>query len=250
MNKQKENTLKKVESYLKKYKDDKSIYYEELKKSYKEYKNLDINDINNELYIKHLNELCDFIKSKKNASKIIFMLVTSSIFIIILCIFTSVKYYQLSHDLESNVLFRNGKTSLSVNYSNVENFDANTLSDDGNFKNLEPLTVTLLANNKEKKTRMFHYDIYLVEQNEDIDSSNKLSKDAFLYNVSSSTKESGIKGLKNATIKKDKMLIFSGEMPTNKEENIDLRMWIDSNTDIDYTNKKYKFKLMVEGYII
>lgn len=251
MNKSKEVTLKKVETYLEKYKDDTSIYYEELKKSYKEYKDIDLKDkVTNDLYIKHLNELCDFIKSKKNANRTMFMLITSSIFIIILCCFTTVKYYQLAHDLESNVLFRNGSTSLSVNYSNVENFDANTLSDDANFRYLEPLTLTLLAHDKSNKQKLFHYDVYLIEQNEDIPSENILSKDAFLYNVSSRNKESGVKGLKNATMKKNRMLIFSGEMPTNEEEQIDLRMWIDSNTDVDYINKKYKFKLFVEGYVL
>lgn len=251
MKKEKDNTLTKVQEYLEKYKDDDSIYYKELKKSFEEYKQLDLKDkVTNDLYIKHLNELCDFIKSKRNAGKIMFMLITSSIFIILLCCFTTYKYYQLSRDLESNVLFRNGSTSLSINYSNMENFDANTLSNDSDYKNLEPLTLTLYANDKNNKKRNFHYDVYLVEQNDDIEKDSILSKDAFLYNVSSKNKESGIKGLKNATINKDRMLIFSGEMLTNTEEQIDLRMWIDSNTELDYINKKYKFKLYVEGYVL
>lgn len=251
MNKLKENTLKKTKNYLEKYKDDNSIYYQELKKSYEEFKHLELKDkVTNDLYIKHLNELCDFIKNKKNANRIMFLLITSSIFIILLCSFTTMKYYQLSHDLESNVLFRNGSTSLSVNYSNVEKFNANTLSDDANFKYLEPLTLNLLAYDKSNKQRPFHYDIYLVPQNDDISEENLLSKDAFLYNVSTGTKESGIKSLKNATMNKNKMLVFSGEMLTNNENQIDLRMWIDSNTDIDYINKKYKFKIFVEGYVL
>lgn len=250
MNKIKENTIKKVELYLEKYKDDNSIYYKELKKSYKEYKNLDLKDkVTNDLYINHLNELCEFIREQKHAGRIMFALIASSVLIIILCCFTTYKYYQLSRDLESNVLFRNGSTSLSVNYSNVENFDANTLSNDEAYKNLEPLTLTLLANDKSNKKRSFHYDVYLVEQNENIEKDMILSKDAFLYNVSSRNKESGIKALKNATLSKNRLLIFSGEMLTNEEEQIDLRMWIDSNTDIDYINKKYKFKLYVEGYV-
>ncbi len=77
MNKAKESVLRKSESYLEKYKDDNSIYYKELKKSFKEYKNIELKDkVTNDLYIKHLNELCEFIKSKKNANKIIFALIT------------------------------------------------------------------------------------------------------------------------------------------------------------------------------
>lgn len=251
MNKAKENVLRKTENYLEKYKDDNSIYYKELKKSYIEYKNVELKDkVTNDLYIKHLNELCEFIKSKKNASKIIFALITSCIFIIIISCFTTYKYYELANNIENNVLLKNGSTYLTVNYGNSENFDANTLSDESNFKNLEPLTLTILASNKENNQKMFHYDIYLIEQNENLSSEEILSKDAFLYNVNTSKKESGIKALRNATVNKDRLLIYSGEMLTNQEEEIDFRLWIDSNTNLDYINKKYKFKLLVEGYVI
>ena len=59
-----------------------------------------------------------------------------------------------------------------------------------------------------------------------------------------------LKSLKNATVNKNRLLIYSGEMLTNQEEEIDLRLWIDSNTDLDYMSKKFKFKLFVEGYVI
>lgn len=251
MNKYKENTLRRASIYLEKYKDDKSIYYDELKKSYKEYKNLDLKDkVTNDLYLNHLNELCDFIKSKKHANKIMFMLVSFSIFIIILCCFTTYKYYELSNSLASNVLFKNTRVSLSVNYSNTENFDANTLSNDSSYKDLEPLTLSLYAHNKSDKKELFHYDVYLIEQNENVPEENILSKDAFLYNVTTKNKESGIKSLKYSTLNKNRLLIYSGEMFTNEEEELNIRMWIDSQTELDYINKKYKFKLFVEGYLV
>ena len=250
MKKIENNILDKVELYLEQYKDDNSIYYQELKKSYNEYKHIDLKDkVTNDLYIKHLNELCDFIKSKKHANRIIFMLIVSSIFIIILSCFTTLKYYELSRNLESNVLLRNGSTNLNINYGNMEKFNVNSLSDEYNFMNLEPLTITILPYNKTNKQQPFHYDVYLVEENNDIENDNFLSKDAFLYNISTSNKESGIKYLKNAKKRKKRLLIFSGETLTNQEEEIELRMWIDSNTNLDYINKKYKFKIYIEGYI-
>ncbi|MCX4248942.1 MAG: hypothetical protein OSJ65_04175 [Bacilli bacterium] len=251
MNKAKESVLRKSESYLEKYKDDNSIYYKELKKSFKEYKNIELKDkVTNDLYIKHLNELCEFIKSKKNANKIIFALITSCVFIIIISCFTTYKYYELAHNIENNVLFKNGSTYLTVNYGNFDNFDANTLSDVSSYKNLEPLTLTILASNRENKQKRFHYDVYLIEENQGLQSESVLSKDALLYNVNTTKKESGIKSLKNATVNKNRLLIYSGEMLTNQEEEIDLRLWIDSNTDLDYMSKKFKFKLFVEGYVI
>lgn len=57
MKKIENNILDKVELYLEQYKDDNSIYYQELKKSYNEYKHIDLKDkVTNDLYIKHLNE--------------------------------------------------------------------------------------------------------------------------------------------------------------------------------------------------
>lgn len=247
----KEKILKKVEDYLKKYKGDTSKYYEQLVKSYNEYKKLDLkDDKNNDLYIKHLDELCEYIKERKNANKTITLLVIFSIFIIGLSIFITYKYYNLSTDLRNNIFKHNGSTSLNVHFDSSFGFDANKLSDIENFKDLTPLTFTILASNKKKNDIKVHYDVYLVEQNDDIKDEDKISREAFLYNVNSDIKESGVKSLKDATIKNGKMLIFSGETMVNTEEKLELRMWIDSNTELDYINKKYKFKIYVDGYVV
>lgn len=251
MNKDKEKILLKVEEYLKKYKGDDSIYYEQLKSSYEEYKVLNLPDkVTNDLYIKHLNELCEFIKNRKNANSTIIMLIIFSLLIIGIASFTTYKYYTLSSDLKKNIFKHNGSTSINVNFNNSLNFNANTLSDLESYKNLTPLSFTILASNKDYDDLKVHYDVYLIEQNDNIPEGSLITKDAFLYNVNSSIRESGPKALKDATIKNNKLLIFSGEVTTNVEEEIELRMWIDSNTNIDYLNKKYKFKIYVDGYVV
>lgn len=251
MNREKEKILAKVKTYLDKYKGDDSIYYKQLESSYEEYQKLELSDkVTNDLFIKHLNELCDFIKSRKHANRTIMVLVIFSCFIIGLSLFSTFKYYNLSTDLKKNILKHNGSTSLNLVFNNTLNFNANTLSDRESYMNLEPLEFTLIASNKDNDDVEVHYDVYLVEDNGDLPEDKILSKDAFLYNVSSDSKESGVKALKDATVKDKKMLIFSGKTKTNEEEKIDLRMWIDSNTNLDYINKKYKFKIYVDGYVI
>ena len=72
----------------------------------------------------------------------------------------------------------------------------------------------------------------------------------FLYNVSGVDKNSGIKSLKEATIKNNRLLIYTGLLDSKMEEEIEIRMWLDKNSKIDYQNKLYKFKLYVDGYVL
>lgn len=250
MNKKNQKTLSKAEECLIKYNTDDSIYYKELKKSVKEYKELDITDkITNDLYVEHINQLCDFIKKKNRANVLISLMVMFSIFIVLLASYSTYKYYTLSNDMKKHIFNNTIPVSLIVNYKNIESFDANTLANENDYLELKPLTLSILAKSETNQANKFHYDVYIIEDNANIEDKDVLSKDVFLYNVKSSSKDSGIKQLKNSTISKGKLLIFSGEIGTNIEDNIDIRMWIDSNTDIDYLSKKYNFKIYVDGYL-
>lgn len=250
MNNEKEQILTKALNYLNEYKDE-SVYYKELKRAYEEYQTLVTNDpVTNELFVKHINDLCDFLKKRKNANTTITCLVFFIILIVALTSFTAVKYYNLSSDLKRNIVNHNGSTSLNVQFNNPERFEANKLSDMANYMSLDPLTFTILVTNKNDLDLKVHYDVYLIEENSEVIEDNLISRDAFVYYINSSNRESGIKTLKDTTEVKGKLLLFSGEVNTNKEELVSLRMWIDSNTNVDYLNKKYKFKLYVDGYVI
>lgn len=250
MNKKNQKVLTKADECLHKYSTDNSVYYKELKKSVKEYRELDLTDkITNDLYVEHISQLCDFIKKKNRANILISLMVMFSIFIVLLASYSTYKYYNLSSDIKKNVLNNDRSISLIVNYTNIEGFNANTLASEEDYLNLNPLTLSIIAKSENPKSRKFHYDVYIIEDNNDVMASSLLSKDTLVYNVKSNSKDGGIKQLKNASIIKDKMLIFSGEVTTNVEENIDIRMWIDSKTNLDYKNKKYKFKIYVDGYL-
>lgn len=250
MDKKKQKILIKAEECLYKYKKDTSIYYKELKKSLKEYQELDLTDkVTNDLYIEHIIQLCDFIKKKNRANILISMMVIFSILIVALASYSTYKYYTLSKEVKESILNNNHSPSLIVNYKNIEGFDATTLSNTDNYLELKPLTLSLIAKTENSHSDKFHYDVYIVEDNAETSLENILSRDYFLYNVSSSSKDGGIKELKNSTVTKDKILIFSGEVATNTEEEVNIRMWLDSQNNLDLNNKKYKFKIYVDGYL-
>ena len=58
-----EQILNKAQKYLVKYSNSSSKYYEELKNTYNEYKDLDTTDpVINKLYEKQINKLCIFVE--------------------------------------------------------------------------------------------------------------------------------------------------------------------------------------------
>lgn len=239
------NTTRLVKEYLVKYKDSNSIYYQELKKSYEEFVHIK-DSTTKELYIKHLEELCELLKSQKNASKTITMLTIFSLFIVILATFITIKYNELAASIKDNIPSKASSTTLSVNYENTDRFTANNISDEYHYLNLEPLIIKIFPYNKSGKQNNFHYDVYLIEENESLPKESILGKESLFYHVKVNNKESTIKQLKNATLNDKGILIYSGETLTNKEESINLRMWNKNN--LDSLNKNYKFKLFIEGY--
>ena len=62
-----EQILTKAQKYLIKYSNSSSKYYEELKKAYNEYKELDNSDpVINKLYSKQINKLCMYVEESEN----------------------------------------------------------------------------------------------------------------------------------------------------------------------------------------
>lgn len=241
-NKFEEKTIKRAENIINKYPNEDTIYYKELKKSLKEYKNLVNKDkTTKDLYLNHLNDLSNIIMDGKNSSRIIIGLVVILFIMFFLTSYSTVRYYQMSKAFNKG----NSKTSLVVNYDNLKNFDVFSLSTISDYKELEPLIINLST--MEKSNSNIHYDVYIIEQNDNVAVSQLLSRDAFLYNVKSSSKDSGIKDLKNNVMKDDKILIYSGEFNALETEDVEIRMWLRDNNK-ENTNKTYRYKLYVEGY--
>lgn len=244
-NKFEEKTIRRAQNILAKFPNDETIYFKELKKSLNEYEKLvNIDKTTKDLYLNHINDLNNIISDSKNSNRIITSLIIVLFAMFFLTSYSTVKYYQMSKVF--NKALNNAKTSLIVNYDNLKNFDAYTLSSISDYKQIEPLIINLSS--MEKSNDIIHYDVYIIEQNANVKPEDLLNRELFLYNVKSNSKDGGIKDLKNNTKKGDKILIYSDEFNAMNEENIEIRMWLDSGAK-DYFNKTYRYKLYVEGYI-
>lgn len=242
--------ITKAQKTIKKYADDPSIYYKELVKSYKEYKNtLNLDKTTKDLYLEHLNRLSDFIVQKRHANIIIAIMIFMLICMLFLTSYSTYRYYDISKNLKENIIKANEKTAIIVNYNDLDNFNVLTIIDEIDYMSLRPLTLSIYAKSEEKINKNIIYNIYLIEQNEDIHKDNLLNRNAFLYNVITKDDNTGIKEIKNCHIDNNKILIYSGKISENNIEDVAIRMWIDRKTKIDYQNKQYRFKLFVTGYL-
>ncbi len=237
--------LNRAEDIMLKYHDNDSFYFKELVKSYNEYVNLDdLDKTTNELYLNHIDGLCNMIVEKKHSDLTIVSLIVILFLMFCLCTYSTYNYYVMSNDV-NGILYR-GNATLSVNYGNLDNFNAITLSDMSEYKNLTPITLSLSSNSVNHD--MMKYNIYIVEDNDEVSKDLLLDRNVFLYNVKSSSKDGGIKALRNASLKNGKILIYSSEFDSSTTDDIEIRMWIDKNTT-GYENKLYRFKIYVEGYM-
>lgn len=251
MNKKKRKILNRAEDVITKYRDDVSVYYLELIKSYREYHELDnVDKTTEDLYLEHIDSLCDFVLEKKHSNKIIIGMFILLTIMLIMTTFSTIQYYEISTNLKNNIVKANDTTSLIVNYDNLDNFNAMTFSNEEDYINLKPLKINLTSSSKDNKKYKIHYNVYIVEQNDNIATNNLISREAFLYNVTSNNKNSGIKSLKSGTITNGRILIYSGTFAGGEEENIELRLWLDSKSSSNNLNKTYKFKLYVDGYAL
>lgn len=247
--KNKEKVLLKAESIIIKYKDDDSIYYRELVKTYKEFKSTTYKDkVKDDLYINHINDLCSLIITRRKSTRsIISMIIILAITIIFAC-YSTIKYLDLNNNIKNNILKVNKANSLIINYKNLENFNALTLTSEDEYLDLTPLTLDIM--NKSLDNKDMHYDIYILEDNDNLNEDEIIPLEAFLYNVLEYSRDNGIKKLSHCYKENNKIRIFSGTIKSNEEISVDIRMWLDENSSSDYTNKKYRFKIFVDGYVI
>ena len=246
----KKRIIKKANKLLIDYKDEQSFYYKELNKSLTEYNESKLMDKEtNDLYLKHINELCELMIEKKHANFIILAAIIVFLGISYMAINSSLKYYNASSELNKSIKKANRRVSMLVAYKDLENFNAVNLSDNESFMDLNPLSLSVVSTSEDKEQFPVKYNIYLIPQNDDLYEDEVIDESLFMYNVSAEDDNSGIKSMKDCFVKNDKILLYSGEMLSNSKENIDIRMWINNSNNNDTLNKKYRFKLYVEGEV-
>ena len=109
----KDQILSKAQKYLVKYSNSKSKYYEELKNTYNEYKELDNNDlVINKLYSKQINKLCIFVEESENFLSFLITLIIVIIVIISLVSYTTIKILTTQEKVKVVIDLGNGTTSI------------------------------------------------------------------------------------------------------------------------------------------
>ena len=203
----------------------------------------------NNLYLKHIEELCELMIEKKHANFILIAAVIVFLGISYMAINSSLKYYNASNALNQSIIKANRRVSMLVAYKDLENFNAVNLSDNESFMNLKPLSLSVVSTSMDNEQFPVKYNIYLIPQNDDLSDDEIIDENLFYYHINTDNGGSDIKSMKDCFVKNNKILLYSGEMLSNSKENIDIRMWINNSNKVDYLNKKYRFKLFVEGEV-
>lgn len=245
MKKNEKKIIEKIESTIINYSKDKSIYYDELNKTYKEYRSIILPDkTTKDLYLNHMDKICDLIIFRKKSK----LYITLMLFIFtITLMFTTYSYYKyqdIKNNLENNIIKTSNTTSLIVSYKNDDTFNIGVIGDGSSYLTLDPLKIDLYASNKEKESKEIEYKVYIIEKEE----YNSLIRDNIAYNISILDKDNGINYIKDQKEYNGKILIYSGTIKTDEDIELNLRMWNKEN-NLDSLNYKYKFNIYIEGYL-
>ena len=244
--------VKKSKKILNDFKDKNNVYYRELSKTFNEYEKIDIFDDDKRMaYLKHLNELNGFLDSEKYSNILIFFM---SLVLFTMCgltIYTAKQYSNLSKEFNDNVILNKDDVNIQVEYLNVENFNALTNIESNDYSVLDPITIKVSSTSKVKNNYTVKYLVFLEEENGDLSNEEILNKSDFNYDIHVNDGDLGKKDLALQTYyDENKILLYSGSFKASEVDNIDFRMWLKDKDVNSYINKKYKFKLNVQGYVL
>ena len=244
--------VNKSKKILNDFKDKDNVYYRELSKTFNEYEKIDIFDDDKRFaYLKHLNELNSFLESEKYSNVLIIFM---SLVLFTMCgltFYSAKQYSNLSKQFSDNVILNKDDVSIKVEYLNVENFNALTNLDSDDYSLLDPITIKVSSASKVKNNYTIKYLVFLEEENEDLSNEVVLNKSDFNYDISVNDGDLGMKDLALQTYyDENKILLYSGSFKASEVDNIDFRMWLKDADINSYINKKYKFKLNIQGYVL
>jgi len=229
--------LAKAQKYLIKYSNSTSKYYEELKKTYNDYKSLDNVDlVTTKLYGKQINKLCLFVEEKENFVSFLSTLLIVIIVIIILISYTTISIFKRNDKVNVVIEKANSEVELNV-MSSDKNFSLNYGNTDS-YKELAPIIIELnpVSNNNFNIV----YNIYF----EVLDFSGDLEN--LKYVISIDGQDYDYK-LTDSSIVLDKYLIYTGSMKINDFKNVYLRVFdINPNDDISTFNYKLSYDAYLE----
>ena len=229
-----EQILNKAQKYLIKYSNSKSKYYEELKKTYNEYKDLDNTDpIINKLYAKQINKLCIFVEESENFLSFLVTLIIVIIVIISLVSYTTIKVLSTQEKVKVVIEKANSEVNLNVK-SYTKEFKLGYESD---LNSIVPISIELNPHSKDNYNIVYNMYLTINEFNG--------NKDNLKYVITIDDEEFSYY-LKDASIVLDRYLIYTNSMNMNDYKRIQLKVYdTDSNDDISV----FDYKLEYDAYL-
>ena len=235
-----EITLKRAEDTIKDFKEDesKSKYYKELKKSYKEYESMPIHTRKiDRLYLKHMNDLCDYLIDKRNYKLNISITLFMIAFTIFCVIYATHGFNNINQNVIPRIMTKAPKVQLNVEYRDLQNLILQPVPANGNEDDLPYAYIDISPVGDEGHML---YDIYIVPVNY---GKNAKNLEDYTFKVDHKAVKLSSKDFIGGKIK-----IYSGSMKSNETVNHKLRLWI--NREFRDIYKDFSFNIYVEGYII
>ena len=231
----KDQILSKAQKYLVKYSNSKSKYYEELKNTYNEYKELDNNDlVINKLYSKQINKLCIFVEESENFLSFLITLIIVIIVIISLVSYTTIKILTTQEKVKVVIEKANSEVNLNVK-SYTKDFKIGYEND---LNNIIPITLDLNPHGKDNFNIV--YNVYLTVNNF------SGNKDNIKYTVYIDDEEYTY-NLKDSSIVLDKYLIYTNSMNINDYKKIQIKFYdVDKNDDLSVFDYKFDYDAYLE----
>ena len=233
-------TLSRVQDVIKDYKEDESTskYYKELKKSFEEYASMQIHTKKiDRLYLKHMNDLCNYLEEKRNYRLNIAITILMIIFTIGCVIYASYGFMNIDKNVVPRIMTTKPDVSLNVTYEDINNLMLQTYPASGNIEDLRYATINI---NPVGDNREISYNIYIVPMDyEKI----KANLDLYKFDIDGKTIT-----LSDITMVNGKLKIYSGKMNTNEVKKLKMRLWIDE--DINHVFESFSFKIDADGHVM
>lgn len=231
-----EKVLNKAQECLIRYSFSTSKYYNELKKNYDEYKNLDtLDSVTADLYEKQILKLIRYVEDKENFYYTLITIIIMIMCIIALAAFISVNVFRNKDDVNVVIEKANTEVDLRVKENDFD-FDFG-YTDMDHYMDMNPISLELMAVSKDNYN--IFYDIYLKSFNtsaniEDIKYSVTVNDETHIYN------------LKDSTNVLESLLLYTGNMRLNEYQKVYIRFFtFNKNADTSTFDLLFKY----DGYL-
>ena len=231
-----EKVLNKAQECLIRYSFSTSKYYNELKKNYDEYKNLDtLDSVTANLYEKQILKLIGYVEDKENFYYTLITMIIMIMCIIALAAFISVNVFRDKEDV--NVVIEKANTEVDLRVKENDFDFSFGYTDIDHYMDMDPISLELVAISKDNYN--IFYDIYINAINtsanlEDIKYSVTVNDETHVYN------------LKDSTNVLESILLYTGNMRLNEYQKVFIRFFT-FNKDADTSTLDLSFKY--DGYL-